>query len=78
MQRLFITSYENARFMQTTACTPQEVCLILWVKYSQFFAFHYPFAQTIATTFTSRVMFYFEYYSFFALLKTSVIPHHQD
>ncbi len=39
MQRLFITSYESAQFIQTTACTPREVCLIVWVKYSQFFAF---------------------------------------
>ncbi len=40
MQRLFITSYESVRFIQTTACTPWEVCLIFWVKHSQFFAFH--------------------------------------
>ncbi len=69
MQRLFITSYESARFLQTTTCTPREVCLILWVKYSQFFAFIYLFTRTIATTFSSRVMFYFEYYSIFGSSK---------
>ncbi len=59
--------------MQTTACTPREVCLILWVKYSQFFAFIYPFTRTIATMFSSPVMFYFGYYSccFFCSSKNS-------
>ncbi len=31
---------KSAQFIQTTACTPRGVCLILWVEYPQFFAIH--------------------------------------
>ncbi len=40
MQRYFTTSFESSQFIQTTVCTPREICPILWAKYSQFFTFH--------------------------------------
>ncbi len=78
MQRLFITSYESVRFIQTTACTPREVCPILRVKYSQFFAFHLFLCTNdrYQVLESGNVLFCVLHFS--ALLKTSVIPRRQD
>ncbi len=57
----------------------REVCLILWVEYSQFFAFHLSL-YTNSTTLSSPIMFSFLSITvfFFSLLKTSVIPYRQN
>ncbi len=80
----FITSYESARWecsfhTNYRLHSPRSLSSYFfgW-NILNFLLFIYPFARTIATAFSYQVMFYFEYYSFFVLLKTSVIPHRQD
>ena len=70
--QISLTGIKRARFIQTTACIPREVCLILRVEYSQFFAFHLSLC-TSGTTFSSRLMFSFEFFSPKDFCNSSII-----